>query len=316
MNNQILFAVQRARVLLVNERFGLLGRKDAERLLLPSIRMHAGSALADSAIHLGASKLGGLPDLPPGMDWPQVEVPKTTRAEQEKLRRYFQSAALLDSLGDERALPFLCQVSLAELAPWDLQRALPGKGLLLFFYDAGLDMVLNTLGDNPLEQRDFRAWRVLYVEDGLQVQRAAPPEGLGPQQRFAPCPVSFRLEWMLPPHESPLLDRSLDVWRYLDLLEAIARMQPEAHDPKGSLHRLLGYEQPIQADVSYYLSAVSREPGASELDPKGWRLVLQLDSDEDVGMKWFDAGSVYFCLQQTDLEERRFDAARGVVQFH
>lgn len=43
MNDPTRFTLQRERVLKVIEQFGLLSRPDAERRLLPSIRIHAGS---------------------------------------------------------------------------------------------------------------------------------------------------------------------------------------------------------------------------------------------------------------------------------
>lgn len=198
-------------------------------------------------------------------------------------------------------------------------------------------MWVEMYGGTPPQQQDTRAWRVVYVQDPSQLQRATPPPELAPEQRFAPCPVSFCLEWMLPSVESPLLEGyHPPQGRYLELLQAIAEQQVQAHDPKGRLHRLLGYDQPLQADVSRYLSVVSRAPigpgqDASglpaesseargrvpdEIDPREWRLLLQLDSDEDAGMQWVDAGSLFFCLRQPDLAARRFEEARGVVQFH
>jgi uncharacterized protein YwqG len=38
-----------------------------------------------------------------------------------------------------------------------------------------------------------------------------------------------------------------------------------------------------------------------------WQLVLQIDSDTDVGMQWGDLGRIYVCIRKSDLAERRFD---------
>jgi hypothetical protein len=32
-------------------------------------------------------------------------------------------------------------------------------------------------------------------------------------------------------------------------------------------------------------------------------------------MQWVEAGSLFFCLRKSDLDEHRFEAARGVLQF-
>jgi uncharacterized protein YwqG len=211
-----------ARVLQVVERFDILSRQVAETLLLPSIRMHVGGTLDDPAFLLGSSRIGGVPDLPPGVDWPRVQVPEAIRDKPAMLRHYALDAPIT-SLGEERALPFLCQISLAEVASLDLQRVLPQRGLLLFFFDANLEMGIEVFGDASPEKRDTRAWRVVYVEDPGHLQRAAFPHDLAQEQRFAPCPVSFHLEWMLPSVESPLLESvSPKKGRYLALLQAIA----------------------------------------------------------------------------------------------
>lgn len=116
MNDHMHTREQRERVLQTIEQFGLLTRQEAEALLLPSVRIHVGSALADSALPLGASRLGWRPDLPPGVGWPRVEVPEAMRGEPAMLGRSVGNAPRA-RLGDERALPFLCQISLSEVAP-------------------------------------------------------------------------------------------------------------------------------------------------------------------------------------------------------
>ena len=61
------------------------------------------------ALPLGASRLGGLPDLPPGATWPARDgVP----------------------------MEFIAQLRLAELAPLDPLGRLPAQGSLLFFYNS------------------------------------------------------------------------------------------------------------------------------------------------------------------------------------
>ena len=43
--------------------------KDIDRLTRPSIRLRT-TPIDEATLPVGASKLGGLPDLPPGMTWP------------------------------------------------------------------------------------------------------------------------------------------------------------------------------------------------------------------------------------------------------
>jgi uncharacterized protein YwqG len=78
----------------------------AKRLTLPAIRIEP-TMVDEDTIPLGASKLGGRPDLPPDMAWPER---------------------------DGKPLGFLAQFNLAEVAPYDVEKALPPSGMLYFFY--------------------------------------------------------------------------------------------------------------------------------------------------------------------------------------
>jgi Uncharacterized protein conserved in bacteria len=72
-----------------------------------SIRMH--SALAsDEDLALGATKIGGQPDLPPDTLWPE-----------------WRGAPL----------NFLAQIRLADVAAYDPDGELPHEGMLSFFFD-------------------------------------------------------------------------------------------------------------------------------------------------------------------------------------
>jgi uncharacterized protein YwqG len=80
---------------------------EAERLTLPAIAIEAHAA-SDDDLPVGASKLGGQPDLPPDTEWPEH---------------------------NGQPLGFLAQFNLAEVAPYDVESLLPRTGLLSFFYD-------------------------------------------------------------------------------------------------------------------------------------------------------------------------------------
>ncbi len=104
----------------------------AERLTLPAIRIQP-MMVDEDTIPIGVSKLGGCPDLPPDMAWPEREG---------------------------KPLGFLAQFNLAEVAPYDFEKALPSSGMLYFFYDftnerCGVDL------------EDRTAWQVLYFDGSV-----------------------------------------------------------------------------------------------------------------------------------------------------
>jgi len=72
----------------------------------PAIHMSRKRVAGDTQIPVGASKLGGSPDLPPDFIWPQWDCTPLT---------------------------FIGQFNLSDVAPFDVERALPVTGILSFF---------------------------------------------------------------------------------------------------------------------------------------------------------------------------------------
>lgn len=72
-------------------------------------------------IPVGASKMGGLPDLPPGVNYPERE-------------RYIDEH---DKYFKNFKLPLICQLNLADLAQFDIKDGLPKTGMLYIFWDGG-----------------------------------------------------------------------------------------------------------------------------------------------------------------------------------
>jgi uncharacterized protein YwqG len=47
-----------------------------------------------------------------------------------------------------------------------------------------------------------------------------------------------------------------------------------------------------------------------------WTLLLQIDSDDRVGMMWGDVGMLYFWIRRQDLASRKFDKVWTILQCH
>jgi len=99
--------------------------RDIDTLARPSIRLFT-TPVEESSLQVGVSKLGGLPDLPAGTQWPEWNgLPQS----------------------------FIAQIRLDDLHSYDVQGVLPRYGMLWFFYDAQQQ----TFGENPADAGGWRS---------------------------------------------------------------------------------------------------------------------------------------------------------------
>jgi len=285
------------------ETSGLGAYRDAVAAFVrPSLQLRLRPA-ADDDIAVGASKIGGDPDLPAGTVWPSYNG-------------CYHS--------------FVAQFDLAEMPPLD---PLPRGGMLYVFHAIEL---LYEFEWN--ESVDHRAAKVVYVppEDASPLFRTPPPDKESPEIRLAPNAVEFVPTWCPPASESADLEsiglgwsrNRADFDKYWGVfLPSLRERMPEQQQPY--LHRLLGNPDPIQGDMqtSCVLSLRAIE-GGSELatgtettaaesaeardtivaQAVEWRLLFQLDSEEEkTGVMFGDVGRLYLWIREDDLRSLRFD---------
>lgn len=275
------------------------------------IRMDAWNSLEpDADVAIGRSKIGGQPDLPPDFDWP-----------------YWNN----------RPLHFLAQFNMAEVAPYDVEHALPASGMLYFFLDDTME-TLSILACNNWQGE--RGWKVIYYAGDMSVlQRTPTPPGL-PELfgELHPCAIQFEPEMTVPDDDSiefDLLTERLALteeeketyWNFL-----IQMYDTEAQEKFGSdfpkdgnvpRHRLLGCSDVMYEDGR--LTATMLEEEIREYPPwedqeahrkfwlgraersQAWRLLFQIDTDASADMDWGDAGTMYFFIRHDDLQTGNFD---------
>ncbi len=74
-------------------------------------------------------------------------------------------------------------------------------------------------------------------------------------------------------------------------------------------------KQPRRADCVDHLSARKVESGdVSIVWPGEWKLLLQLDTDDDTGWMWGDVGTLYFWVRESDARRRDFNKVWMVFQ--
>jgi uncharacterized protein YwqG len=233
------------------------------------------------------SYLGGDPMLPAGVPWPKK---------------------------DDKPLGFLARISLSDLQTQCPTSWLPGDGALLFFYDDK---------EQPwgFDPKDRGGWAVLSAPD-IEPCEARPfraDDGLLPHRSVELAPASVLPSWERPEVQA------------LNLSDAEFELYHEEADRRlggSTKHQLLGFPSPVQGDSMELECQLASNgvycgdakgyasPLAKELEPgaANWRLLLQFDSDEDLGVMWGDAGIVYFWVEESAARAGRFDKTWLVLQ--
>jgi uncharacterized protein YwqG len=268
-------------------------------LALPSLRLVTQRARPE----LGESRIGGTPDAPPGFEWPRWTPPKQNRPV---------------------PLGFIAQIDLSAIPSFD--DALPASGWLYFFYDRSSE----PWGFDPA---DAGSCRVMHAScDRSALRRLAAPDDADPQHTAEPCAIDPRLELTLPDHV-PGAEYRTTRWRRASRRsrrahDACEALRNELSTSDGPSHRLRGHAQAVQGEMELECQLASngvycgnpegyRSARAQALEPGApdWRLLLQIDTDEDgPGWMWGDVGRIYFWLREQDLRNLRFDRAWLILQ--
>lgn len=261
----------------------------------------------EPASPIGASRIGGLPDLPPGTAWPRLDgVP----------------------------LSFLAQIDLAEVRGYPGAEALPPAGLLSFFHDASGRANVDEHGKWAWPVRHRGGVQVLHLVfkpgDAAELVRTAAPDDRELQifPVYEVRPVSER---MMPAMESPFYE-ALDPASVHDAAwyARFARAAGlDESDPERPAHRLLGYTSELQGDpyLQAHLYASGQDFGedwqregarerALQREATRWRLLLQIDSEPGNTLLNQDGGFFYFMIHEDDLAAGRFDRVWGIAHGH
>ena len=271
------------------ERRGLSSRAD-DILAMAKEAVRLKSAPGEDA-PVGASRLGGDPDLPPGLAWPEKAG---------------------------RPIWFIAQIDLEEVPEFSDRAKLPCSGRLYFFYDAAEQ---DAWGFDPKDAGSSAVILDTTPREGL-VRRPL-PEALAEFGAFEARRLVGARVLTVPPMssvEAESLGFSDDErTAYAEVLDDVDGELPD--------HRLLGHADEIQSGMQFMCQLVTHglycgdssgycDPRAKTLE-KGagdWRLLFQIDSDDDARMMWGDAGRLFYMIRDQDLAEQAFDRAWLVLE--
>ena len=258
----------------------------------PAVRLSSRRLVQPSDIPVGTSRLGGMPDLAPGFNWP-----------------YWR----------DRPLAFLGQVNLADVAQYPFCSGLPHLGVLAFFYDREQE----AWGFDP---KDRGSWLVHFEPNPALLQRCTHPGTAPSAAAYPACTLALSEVQTRPGADSRTV---ADLGLTPAELDMYSQVLEQIHDqmPHGTEHQLLGHPSPIQGDMQLECQLVSS--GLYCGDPSGyadprvqaleagagrWQLLMQIDTDDSIEMMWGDCGRLYFWLTDDALRRRAFEECWMILQ--
>ena len=288
------------------------------RLARHSVRFSA--TLSDeSCFTLGDSKLGGLPDLPLGLEWPtgRLNVPPFSPG---AIRSYSGVPLPADAV---IPLPFIAQIRLSDINAVVPQLSfdglagqggtlLPPNGILYFFYNTvfyGYDWLA------PAN------WCVFWHEEDSSLRRLEFPSAVPEECRYQPCALTFTTEATLPHVETCFIGNRGDTGGALALAEDEWDVYSDLlYEQRANhkIHQMLGHSddyQPYMMESGYWRVRRQFFPDMPSMEKfaldslqpelETGRLLLQVDAESN-GMEFGRGGRLYFFIRSQDLAERDF----------
>ncbi len=249
---------------------------------------------SDIPASVGATRFGGMPDVPDDFKWP-----------------YYSGSMFPDEEPENRPLSFICQINCRDIAELDSENLLPHSGVLSFFYE----MCVQPWGFDP---KHTGGARVFYFENENTLSPAEYPSDMADEYKYTAASADFsvREDYPSPQEIDDTDDDKYD--EYCDSYDEFIDNIPDFQC------KLLGYPGLIQGDISIECELVTRGiytgDGRVEITDEirkaaeDWTLLFQMDTIDDCDMMFGDSGRLYFCIKKQDLAEKRFDKVWTILQ--
>lgn len=245
----------------------VLQRPDAQRIARRIRRHREPCLMLAAAEHATFSKLGGAPDLPPDLAWPE-------------------------EAGGQ--LRFLCQIDLAQARASGGPEWLPGTGYLYAFHseDTG----------SPDQVRILYASPPIVISARAPRDASAWPYGQRPI-RFVGQDSLPSLDWLGEDMEAPAVhDEDLEALIELSTPDWTGPL----HKLGGYPDELQDEQMAVACEIARGASGdKGRFPGVAAAS-RTWRLLLQIDSDPLLGTD-FGGGRLYVFVRLADAKRASFD---------
>lgn len=276
---------------------------EAKKVKLNSIKINFDVENTEE-IPIGASKVGGRPDLPEQFKW-----------------YYFNGRAPLDNFTKNRPLSFLAQINCAEVKKYDLDNRLPEHGMLYFFYE----LETMTWGFDPKDKGSSRVY--YYDGDISKLVRTDYPQDMPREYKLPSIKLRFESENNIPDYdeiEEICNEFDNDGW------QKYYEFKYKGNMPTDDSAKILGYADSIQGSMILQCEMVSRgfycgNPELKITDKqleeirkckKEWKLLFQLGdvSKGKFQLMFGDCGKIYFYVREKDLKNKNFDNVWLILQ--
>ena len=206
---------------------------------------------SSAELPIGASKIGGNPDLPPEFEW------------------FCYEGESYEGITENRPLSFLAQINCAEVREYDTDSLLPESGMLYFFYE----LATMTWGFDPMDKGSARVY--YYPGEVSALSRTECPSDLLDEYKIPEMAIAFSTEDDLPDFEEFIEWHdgfNYDQWDAYD--RAKYRLLSNPVESYGS--HLLGYADLIQGGM---LLECERPPMAFTPEPRRAMPMLQISNE-------------------------------------
>lgn len=293
-------------------------------LMRDSIRLIS-QKIEVNQLELGGSRIGGTPDLPANLDWPEWEghpLSFIAQIRMSDLARVQQVEVIpKPNTQQPQLFEFEAQPVILRGMALIAENILPKSGILYFF----------SFDDAHNERCDWyvnrNAWRVIYheSEDPEGLARRKPSVEAEQKEYLSAQSISFWRETTLPPVDAYEIEPLGLTERQLEDYQHLLYDLEEAQFPSSPTHRLLGYPMQIQNNMqeecqllseghyrvtktgSIVTVSIDIAPSSNKLAAPGWKFLLQIENG------W--GGALYYWLPMAATTQQDFSKSWLVLQY-
>lgn len=219
---------------------------------------------------------------------------------------------------------FIAQIAFKEMtAAGAKDMELPDSGALYLFYDD----LSQCWGFDP---RDSVGFKVIYAPDIDGAATAQKPDFFDEVPSYKEVFVEPALRFEQSPAEGVHFEKmpisEADKEAYLQFDELVED-QTQLGWPSLPAHKVRGWsnivQNPMEEECALVTSGIycgdsegydSPEAKRIMAEPNDWVQLLQIDSDDNTGMMWGDAGMLYLWIRMSDLKQRNFSNTWLILQ--